>query len=285
MARKATIATKVKEVETVNVLPIGRGSFSAWIVGESGLIQHSMSLKAKQALLRPPRKARTDADRAERGAKHNVLAEFKDSANRDGNPNAPTFLYMPATAIKAAVAHVALDMPGTTKAEIGRLVWVEGERIPIWGKPTLRMDVVRMADPNHTPDIRTRAFLMHWCAHVTINFTTPRLTVQAVYNLLAGAGIIRGIGDWRQEKGSGNYGRWRMCENENDPELRELIETGARSVQIAGMDQAAAANPETAELLSWWLEQERLDKVTPKTSKPLAPPRRRRGNGAEERAP
>lgn len=271
MARKATIPTKSEQA--VNVLPIGRDQFTAYIVGESGLIQHAMSLKAKQSLLVPPARATTDADRAARGAKHDVLAEFRDSINKDMRSDSPTYLCMPSTAIKSALASAALDMPGSKKAEIGRLCWVDGDKMPTWGKPYLLMSVVRMQDIARTPDVRTRAIIPRWAAKVTISFVTPKLNLQSVYNLLAGAGIIRGVGDWRQEKGSGDYGRWRMCEPD-DPEFLEIVAEGGRAAQIEGMENPVCYDADTTELFTWY-------QALPKDSR-TSGGRRRSANGDGE---
>ena len=59
---------------------------------------------------------------------------------------------------------------------------------------------------NRTPDIRTRAFLPRWCAVISVAFVTPTLSAHSVVSLLANAGAIIGIGDFRQGKGKGSYG-------------------------------------------------------------------------------
>ena len=46
-----------------------------------------------------------------------------------------------------------------------------------------------------------------------------------------------GIGDFRQEKGKGNFGQYRACEP-NDPEIKKLMKIGGRDAQ-----DEALANP------------------------------------------
>ena len=66
--------------------------------------------------------------------------------------------------------------------------------------------VTRSADINKTPDVRTRAIIPEWCLSATVQFTKPLLKENAIVNLMAAAGLTQGIDDWRQQKGSGNYG-------------------------------------------------------------------------------
>ena len=62
------------------------------------------------------------------------------------------------------MATAALETAGVNKTSVNRLVSLPQDKINIWGKPYLKIDVVRSADMNRTPDIRTRAFLPNWCA-------------------------------------------------------------------------------------------------------------------------
>ena len=73
------------------------------------------------------------------------------------------------------------------------------------------MDVVRSADMNKTPDIRTRAFLPRWGAEIDIAFVISALSVHSIISLLANAGIIVGIGDFRQGKGKGSFGTFAVA--------------------------------------------------------------------------
>lgn len=111
---------------------------------------------------------------------------------------------------------------------------------------------------NKTPDIRTRAFLPRWCAEVDIAFVTPTLSVHSVVSLLSNAGVIVGIGDFRQEKGRGSYG----CFSVHGDDLGDWSDTWdeitaeSREVQEAAMAKPEAADDETEELLGM-LEDER----------------------------
>ncbi len=156
-----------------------------------------------------------------------------------------------ASAFKAALKSAALDLPGASKSQIGRLTYVEGDLVSIYGVPKLLMSVVRSADMNRTPDIRTRAILTEWACRVSITFVMPLLREQAVVNLLAAAGITQGIGDWRPQKGSGSYGQFALV-GIGDADFDRIVATGGRDAQMAAMAEPECYDDETEKLLSWF---------------------------------
>jgi len=143
-------------------------------------------------------------------------------------------------------------LPGTKKAQIGRLTWIEGEFVPVYGKPELLMSVVRSADMARTPDIRTRAILREWACELHITFVTPILKEGAIMNLLAAAGICVGVGDWRMEKGAGNYGQFEPIGDEHAKAWAKIVKEWGRAAQVKAMEEQEPYNDETAELLSWY---------------------------------
>lgn len=237
---------KGKEAE-ISIVPPQQGSSTFLIKGVTPLIYNAMSAKAKHDLLVPTRR-RTAADRAGT-PKHEPFEEYRSSVYRakDG----PTRLIFPAPAFKKAMATAALDLPGTKKTEIGRLVWAEGTHVAIYGVPQLLMSVVRMADISKTPDIRTRAILPEWACMVTINYQRPKLSGVAVANLLAAAGLTVGIGDFRQEKGAGNFGQFHLV-NDTDEGYKRIVADGGCAAQDAALADPTTYDNETEELLSWY---------------------------------
>ena len=67
-------------------------------------------------------------------------------------------------------------------------------------------------------------------------------------NLLANAGSVCGIGDFRQEKGRGNFGRFRIV-NADDAEWARITQASNYAQQEAAMDAAEPWDSDTAELL------------------------------------
>lgn len=241
------MATKDQET-TIYVPEISRQHISVNILGSTPVICNRMSEKARHELLLPAAKKNAAAKQA--SLKHNPVAEFQASPYTLTDDAAPTLLAMMSSAFKGAMCTAALDLPGTKKAQIGRLVHVEGDYTPIYGLPRLFMSVVRSADMNRTPDIRSRAIIPHWACKIEISFVSPILNAQGIINLLTAAGVTVGIGDWRPEKGKGNYGQF-LVVNDDDPQFCEIL-THDRASQVAAMEQPEPYDDESAEMLSWW---------------------------------
>jgi hypothetical protein len=246
------MAKSVAQPTEYEILEISRGEVTLHIVGEMPIILNRMAEKAKRDLLLGGRR-KTEADKAA-NLKHDPEAEFRASVYRNSGDQAPTRLRFPAPGFKGAMSTAALDIPGAKKSEVGRLVWVVGTHVDLWGIPELKMDVVRSADINKTPDIRTRAILPHWACSVTIRYIEGKLNAKAVVNLVLASGLISGIGDFRQEKGKGNYGQFRICEP-NDEEYREIKRTGGRVAQDEALLNYRCYDEETQELLDWYLTE------------------------------
>lgn len=245
---EAILSAKEKATE-ISVLEISQGEVSFAIVGSTPLVFNRMSEKAKELLLLP-RGRLTDADKAAR-LKHNPVEEFRASVYRNGGDAPATRLKFPAAGLKRTMQTAALDLPGTKRTEVGRLAWAVGEYVDVYGVPELKMDVVRSADINRTPDIRTRAILREWACTVTIRFVQPKLNARGIANLLAAGGVIAGIGDGRQEKGALNFGQFRLVDLDDTDFLRITAE-GGRAAQDAALDQYRCYDEETENLLNWY---------------------------------
>jgi hypothetical protein len=238
----------------IEVMEIKRSSVKLAIIGDSPLIMNRLAEKARQELLFPKRKKRTDADRL--GIlKHNPPEEFRSAVNKMSDKSQPTYLALPTTAFKKAIGTAALDSPGARKTEIGRLTSIAGgEYLPVYGIPKLFMRNVRSSDMNRTPDIRTRAILPEWACYVEVFYVTPNLNDRSIVNLMHGAGLTVGVGDGRQERGTFSFGQFRIVDP-NDADFKRIVRTGGRDVQIAAMEAAEPYDDETEELLSWFEDE------------------------------
>jgi hypothetical protein len=233
----------------ISIIEIQTGTITVAVVGTTPLILNRLAEKAKHELLLPaPRK--TAADKAS-NLKHNPLEEFRASPVRLRDPSAPTLLALPSTAFKGALRTAALDLPGAKKSQIGRLTYIPGEYVPIYGIPQVYSTIVRSADMNRTPDVRTRCIVPRWAAVLSITFVRPLMREQAIANLLAAAGLTVGVGDFRPEKGAGTYGQFSVV-GADDPQLQEIMQTGGRAAQEAALQDPEAYDDDTAELLAWF---------------------------------
>ena len=251
------MALKKAESGTLQIDALKQGRVTLRMIGTTPLYFNAMSAKAKRTLLIGGGK-KTAAEKKE--LKHDPEQEFRDSVYRQ--PSGPTLLGFPAPGVKGAMATAALETPGVTKTSVQRLIFLPQQRINIWGKPLLKMDVVRSADMNKTPDVRTRAFLPRWCAEVDIAFVTPTLSVHSVVSLLSNAGVIVGIGDFRQEKGRGSYGTFAVAGDDLGDWSDYWAEVTAegRAVQEAAMAEPEFADEETADLMEM-LQDERIKRA------------------------
>ena len=247
--------TKKTGNETVEIHALKQGRITLRMIGQTPLYFNSMSAKSKRDLLIGGGK-KTAAQKKE--IKHNPEQEFQDSVYTQSKGD--TLLCFPAAGVKQAMATAALETGGITKSSVQRLIFLPQSHINIWGKPYLKMDVVRSADMNKTPDVRTRAFLPEWCAEVEIRYVVPTLSAVSIMTLLANAGIICGIGDFRQEKGKGGYGTWTVCGADEMGEFQDIwdeITKEGRDVQEMAMQQPVCFDQDTADQMKN-LQEERV---------------------------
>jgi len=292
-AKKSDPASMVMDVK-----PLKREGIHIRVIGRTPLIYHAVAMKAMGALLLP-RGPMNAAAKAE-NIKHDPLGEYRDSVYKWNVAGAPTRLVVPAVFFKSAMMSAALRLPGIAKTEVAQLVWVTGQRpyidnIAVWGKPELKMDVVRLSGATNAPDIRTRAVLREWCAEFDITYATPLLTATAVGNLLSTAGMICGIGDYRQEKGKGSFGQFDM--GPSDEEWAEVTRQG-KAVQDEALQNPDYYDDQTSTLMEWFQEEiirrgreDAITKVSEETGfEPVdddddfTPPPRANGRGKTGRA-
>jgi len=243
---------KKAEAGTLHIDALKRGRVTLTLVGTTPFYFNSMSAKAKRSLLIGGGK-KTAAEKKE--LKHDPEEEYRESIYRmaDG----PTLLGFPAPGVKGAMATAALETPGVTKSSVQRLIFLPEQKIRMWGKPYLKMDVVRSADMNKTPDIRTRAYLPRWVAEVDIAFVMPTLSVHSIVALLANAGAIVGIGDFRQEKGKGSFGTFAVAGDDGGEwadYIAEIKQEG-RDVQAAAMESPECADDDAQALMDMLTEE------------------------------
>lgn len=246
------MATQKKEDTELNILTVKQGEIDICVLGSSPLIYNCMSRKGTEALLLPKGR-KTAADKAA-SLKHVVIEEYRNSVYRRKGDDGPTRLIFPSLAIKSALSKAALDMPGLKKSQIGRLTYVCDQNFDVYGVPQMFMAVVRSADINRTPDVRTRAIVPQWAARFRIRYNANFFNAHTVGNLLASAGVFCGIGDFRQEKGKGNYGQF-VIVDPDDAAFETILKTGGRAAQDEGLQFPECYDMETEELYSWYKKQ------------------------------
>ena len=231
----------VKKQEVITVPTLKTDEIQVHIVGATGLYVHRMSEKVKHTLLVGGGK-KTAAEKV--GVKHNPRQEFLDCMFVDEGWHPNSHIRFPSIAFKSAMGTAALVTPGMKKTDVSRMVYIADEWVPIFGLPMLRMGVMRSADMNRTPDVRTRPYFPTWGSQITIRFVKPYLTKTAILTLLNNAGIVAGVGDSRQEKGKGSSGAFQVA----NAIPKGLLDADAQWKAIQG---PVAFDQESADLLEW----------------------------------
>lgn len=257
------MAAKMKET-TIEIVPISMGRIICHLLGTTSMIMNRFSRKAREQILFP--KGRPNAAEKKENLKHDPLFEYRDSVYLNHNENEPALVHVPADAFSKAMAAAALRMPGASKAEILQLVSISSRQVNLFGEPRLTMDMVRSSDMAKTPDVRTRAAFPEWACQIEIEFVSTLLKQNQIINLLAAAGMIVGIGDWRPQKG-GAFGKFRIVEA-NDPDYLRITKQQGRKAQQAAYHDPVAFNAETEELYAWFnAEAARREKDVPSSGK------------------
>lgn len=256
------MAIRKSEPDAITISEIRMTEMRFNLVGITPLMPHSASAHAKGQLLYPsPRK--NAAERAT-SMKHEPHVEFREAAYQFSDIEiGETRLYQPASAIKAAIRDVAIDMIGTKKAQIGRLTTIVGEKLQLYGTPKLKTMLVRSSDMNRTPDIRTLPCIHRWAVpNVVVSFVGSLIKESSVANLVANAGIIVGIGDGRPQKGYFDFGKWRLAPDD-DEELLDIIATGGREAQEQALAEPEYYDLESEKLIEWFLAEKRQRSAAP----------------------
>ena len=205
------MATKTVEKKEIIVPAIDIQHVMLRIEGDSALIMHKWSEKAKKEMLdKQMKKAK-----AGREAKDPV-ADFIDSIYwLDGAPenkteegfaeaikNGARFGF-PSVAFKAS-AVAAGFRSGVTKDKVSAngAFHIDGEYVEIHGTPEIREDMVRVG--MGTADIRYRGEFKEWYAEINVKFNASAISAEQIVNLFNLGGFACGIGEWRPEKGGVN---------------------------------------------------------------------------------
>lgn len=255
------MAAKSNEVSHLARLEVAQVSFA--VIGKTPLMMNRMSKKVREGLLLPPKK-KNKAER-EATAKHDPVQEFRNSIYRNRLDDTPTACHMPGGGFKSALLDACLRIPGGNKTETGQLINIANETVFIYGTPFLHMSVVRQAGMQRTPDIRTRAIFPEWCCVLDIVYVPPLINDEIIFNILAGAGLVIGVGDGRPQKGKLSFGQFQPID-QSDPQFKRIMETGGRAAQLAAIQEAEPYDDEASELLGWYREEatrRRMDFTAP----------------------
>lgn len=200
--------------------------FRLWIVGDSPLICHSWTEKAKLEMLSKQVKAIKPAKEAREPEKEfiNALYKMKDGAYG-----------FPATAIKKCLLSMAHKDKGIPQTAVMRSLWISAPYVSIQAamrgavcdlplvriygsKPEMREDMTRIgAGLRKTATLSYRAQFKTWAIRISGRFNASVINGDVIRHLINEAGVSTGIGDWRNEK-SGSFGMFHLADAEEEQE-------------------------------------------------------------------
>lgn len=187
--------TETREV-TLPRLDLRRATIR--IVGDSPLVCHAWSQKARQMMLDTQMKKAKQAKQA-KDPHEDYLGSLYHMP--DGGYGFPTI------GIKAAAVDACSHVDGITKVEARGVFHIDGELARIEGEPRMREDMVRIG--MGTADIRFRGEFTEWAINVPIRYNAAVLSLEQIVNLFDVAGFAIGIGEHRPQK-DGSWGMFHV---------------------------------------------------------------------------
>jgi len=204
-------------METIINLPtMSRQKISVTLIGETPLIVHRFSEKAKREMLDKHMKTAQKGKEAKDPAMQYESSIYRMANGKHG---------FPSVAFKAAAVTACTSLAGITKIAARQAFHVSGdlsiragafsaaitteELVQIFcPEPSMREDMVRVG--MGTSDIRYRAQYWPWAVDLMVEFNPTALSAEQVLNLFNVAGFACGIGEWRPER-DGSNGRFRIA--------------------------------------------------------------------------
>lgn len=215
------MATK-KETEVVEIRPLDIKRVKVRIVGDTPLIVHAWSEKAKRQMLEAQMKTTKTKAKEVRNPFDDFIQslywlegkpeESKEEAFEEAVKNGAKWGF-PVGAIKQAGNSAAYRM-GWVKNQMQLrgsyfLQTEYGDMAEIKGSiPEMREDMVRIG--MGSADLRYRGEFKNWYMDMTLEYNASGdMTLEQILNVINAGGYTCGIGEWRPEK-DGSFGKYHI---------------------------------------------------------------------------
>ena len=220
MATKKTTASASPESARIIIPPMNMKTVQLTLVGETSLIVHKWSEKAKKEI----RDSQSGVVKSRKKEARNPVGEFVDTLYfLDGSPAELTEealqayianggrIGFPTTAFKARAVmgpyRTGVDLKMT---ELKANMWIRDEYAEIkFNSIHMREDMVKIGGVQKTADLRYRASIDGWYATLLIDFNADMLSEDAIVNLFERGGKACGLGEWRNDR-NGNFGTYHV---------------------------------------------------------------------------
>lgn len=215
----STAKTEQQESTVVQIEGIQIATATLRLVGDSPLIVHAWSDKAKKMMLDKQMKKSTRGREAK-----DPFEDFCDSMYwLSPKPKHPTMedvktakFGFPTVAFKASAVDGAFLAGVTAKKTTGRASFhIDGEMAEIISPnpPEMREDMVRVG--MGTADIRYRGEFKDWSVLLNIRYNKNAMSLEQIVNLFNYGGFGVGVGEWRPAK-DGSYGMFHVGNTADD---------------------------------------------------------------------
>lgn len=214
------MAIKKSTSEVLEIRPVEIERVNITIVGDSPLIVHAWSEKAKRQMLEAQMKVTKTKGRDPKNPVEDFIESMYWVTDKPSEPTWDAFedavaagakWGFPALAIKQAAISGGFRS-GALKDKVSSKgaffidgIQVGGDRLAVieGDTPVMREDMVRVG--MGTADIRYRGEFRNWHAILTVSFNkNGPMTLEQIVNLINLGGYTVGIGEWRPEKGGMN---------------------------------------------------------------------------------
>lgn len=200
--------------------------FSIWLVGDTPLITHAWSEKARREMLQKQVKATRGGKEA-----RDPQSDFVSSLYEMGE-GAYGF---PATGVKNCILSAAHKDKGIARSAVMSALWINAEMVrtrpalagaicdmPLvriyGGAPEMREDMVKIgAGLNKTANLAYRGQFTIWALKITGRFNASVITPEALAFLIQESGMASGLGEWRNER-KGCFGSFHLATAEEEAE-------------------------------------------------------------------
>lgn len=200
------MAVAKKETTSIELPKLDIQMMEATLIGDTPLIVHAWSPKAKREMLDKQMKTAKNAREAK-----NPVEDFEQSLYRfeDGGYG------FPSVAFKNASVTAVTSVSGLTKVAARQAFHMVGEGVDVKGAfdgTTARLNLIRIEGPAPrmredmvkvgmgTADLRYRGEFWPWHANVLVRFNANVLSPSQILNILNVSGFAVGIGEWRPER-------------------------------------------------------------------------------------
>lgn len=200
-------------------------SFRAWLVGDTPLITHAWSEKARREMLGKQIKIVKSGGKEARDPQADFVSSLYEMA--DG-------VYgFPATGVKNCIMSAAHKDKGLARSSVMSSLWINAEMVRVrpamagavcdmpllrihGSAPEMREDMVKIgAGLNKVANLAYRAQFTVWAMRVSGRFHSGVITEEQLAFLIQESGFSSGLGEWRNEK-KGMFGAFHLADAEEE---------------------------------------------------------------------